>query len=228
MKKFNLNLIQDMPKLVQKNINGKRHYLVEGDDKFVPLPSVTSVLSVDKESQNALHEWRSRVGAEEANKISRLAAGRGTVVHKLIEDYIQGVPALNSIMPHHKQMFGQLRLVADKYVDNILLIEGKMFSRHLRVAGTVDMVAEFRGRRSIIDWKTSARVKTRDQVCNYFKQEAAYAVMFEEQTGLPVSQLVTIMCVENETNPVVFIEKRDDWIGEFIALRDRFERIRGI
>lgn len=228
MKLFNLDLIENLPKLVRKNVDGKRHYLVEGEENFVPLPSVTSVLSVDKESQDALHAWRKRIGTVEANKVSRHAASRGSSVHKLIEDYIQGVPTFESAMPHHKQMFGQLRQVADAHIDNIRMIEGKLFSLHLRVAGTVDMVADFRGKRSIIDWKTSTRVKSREHAVNYFTQEAAYAVMFEERTKLPVSQLVTIMCVEGETTPLVFIEKRDDWISRFIDLRNRFEMLRGM
>ena len=41
-------------------------------------------------------------------------------------------------------------------------------------------------------------------------QEAAYAVMWEERTGMPITQLVTIMSVDDD-HPLVFVEQRDDW-----------------
>jgi hypothetical protein len=76
---------------------------------------------------------------------------------------------------------------------------------------------------SIVDFKTSKRLKTREDISNYFMQCAAYAVAFEERTGIAVSQLVILMGVDDEA-PLVFIEKRDDWIGQFLQLRDLFER----
>ena len=53
-------------------------------------------------------------------------------------------------------------------------------------------------------------------------QESAYAVMFEERYKIPVSQIVTIIAVEAD-EPQLFVEKRDDWIGGFIELRDEWE-----
>ena len=43
-------------------------------------------------------------------------------------------------------------------------------------------------------------------------QEAGYAVMWEERTGMPITQLVTIISVDN-SEPQVFIEHRDNWIN---------------
>ena len=85
------------------------------------------------------------------------------------------------------------------------------------------MIAEFDGVLSVIDWKTAARRKTRSKIYNYFKQEAAYAVMFEEMTGTPVSQLVTIITTQ-EGESQVFVEHRDEWVDEFIKLRDSYEQ----
>jgi len=119
-------------------------------------------------------------------------------------------------------MFTRLRDVADEHIDNIRVIEGLMYSDHLRTAGTVDMIAEFDGVLSVIDWKTAARRKTRSKIYNYFKQESAYAVMFEEMTGIPVTQLVTVI-TSSEGDSQVFVEHRDEWVPEFIKLRDDYE-----
>ena len=59
---------------------------------------------------------------------------------------------------------------------------------------------------AIIDWKTSKYAKKREYIeSNYFMQEAAYAVMFEERTGIPVERLVTASCIRRTEwwNPVV-------------------------
>ena len=53
-------------------------------------PSITTVLG--NLSKTAIMAWRDRVGHEEANKISRQAAGRGTAVHAVCENYVNNDP----------------------------------------------------------------------------------------------------------------------------------------
>ena len=129
------------------------------------------------------------------------------------------------MMPNVVFLFKGLQSVADKHIDNVRMVEGQMFSHHLQVAGTVDLIAEFDGRLSVIDWKTASREKSKKYINNYFKQESAYAVMFEERTGIPVDQLVTIIAHPEGTQ--VFVEKRDDWIDGFKKLRELYARQQG-
>ena len=105
-------------------------------------------------------------------------------------------------------------------------METPLYSDYLESAGTVDCIADFRGKRSVIDFKTSKRVKSRDNIHDYFIQTSAYAVAFEERTRLPVSQLVIIMAVDNE-DPLVFVEKRDDWIDGYLELRKQYKKWKG-
>jgi genome maintenance exonuclease 1 len=95
------------------------------------------------------------------------------------------------------------------------------------VAGTVDCIAKYDGKVSVIDFKTSKRKKSRDDVHDYFMQCSAYAVAFEERTGIPVSRLVILMAVDDE-DPIIFNEKRDDWINSFIQLRDDYRSWKNI
>jgi hypothetical protein len=53
-------------------------------------------------------------------------------------------------------------------------------------------------------------------------QTAAYAIMYEERTGIPVPNLVILIAVEDE-EPQVFIEKRDNWTKELLRTRDYYE-----
>ncbi len=108
-------------------------------------------------------------------------------------------------------------------IDNIHALETPLYSDHLQVAGTVDCIAEYEGKLSVIDFKTSSRVKTRDDIHGYFMQCSAYAVAFEELTGIPVPRLVVIMAVD-DNDPLVFKEKRDAWIDGFKSLREDFRK----
>ena len=70
-----------LPKLTRKTTEEGRRYFTPDGNAY---PSITTVLGVL--SKEGIIAWRQRVGEEEANKISRQAATRGTAVHKLAED----------------------------------------------------------------------------------------------------------------------------------------------
>ena len=206
----------DIPKLERiTNPDGSRLYRTPSGSAY---PSVTTITGLHK--KQAIMEWRKRVGEEKANQISSKAAKRGTAIHKLCEDYLNNefvephlvdVPMWNSLVP----LLGR--------IDNVHALETPLYSDHLQVAGTVDCIAEFDGKVSVIDFKTSARVKDRDDIHDYFMQCSAYAVAFEELTGVPVSRLVILMGIDD--NPAkLFVEKRDDWIGGFIGLREDYRK----
>lgn len=218
---FNVNLITDLPVLEQVEINGVRHYTSNDGSIETPYPSVTTVLSADKSKQKSLDAWKKRVGEEEAAKVSYKATSRGTAVHLVMEDYILNQEPQTKPMPNILDMASGLKRFADKYIDNIRLVEGQLFSHHLRVAGTVDLVADFEGEPAIIDWKTANYPKKKGHITSYFMQESAYAVMFEERTGIPVQKLVTLVAYPEGTQ--MFVEKRDNWIGQFKHLRDQYE-----
>ena len=185
-------------------------------------PSVTSVTGLL--GKQAILEWRKRVGDEEANKISARASKRGTQIHTLCEDYLLGKDPIADMFdaPMFKSLTPHLDLI-----DNIHALESKLYSDHLEVAGTVDCIAEYNGKMSVIDFKTSGRIKYKEDIPGYFIQCSAYAVAFEERTGIPVSNIVIIMGVDNE-KPLIFKEKRDNWIGQFIDLRQQFRDWKGV
>lgn len=207
--------------LLCETLSTGRSYVTPEGKRY---PSVTTVLGIL--SEDHIREWRQRVGEKEAAAVSRRAAARGTAVHSLVEDMLNNrEPDLESAMPLVRSSFESIRPVFEKRIGKIVLTEKPLYSDHLGAAGRVDLVAEFDGRLSIVDVKTSSRVKTRDDVHGYFMQEASYAVMFEERTGIPVDRLVTVMSVDY-SEPLVFIEKRDDWIGRFQETMEEWRRRR--
>lgn len=204
-------------KLVRVDSPGGRRYETPSGKKY---PSVTSVLGLLGKAD--IMAWRKRVGEEEANRISSRAARRGTAIHSLCEDYLLNKEV--NPTPFDLEVFNSIKPCLNR-IDNVHCLETQLYSDHLQVAGTVDCIAEYNGRLSIIDFKTSKRVKSRDDIHSYFMQTAAYAVMFEERTGIPVDQLVIIMSVDDD-EPLIFIEKRDTWIGEFVDLRKDYAKLK--
>ena len=190
------------------------------------LPSITTVLSVQNKS--GLDAWRKRVGEEEANRVMNQASLRGTAVHQLAEDYVNNEKDWSKgAMPANVFTFNTVKPVLDEHMDNIWIQEAPLYSERLSVAGRVDCIAEWDGVLPIIDYKTSKRPKPRKYVESYFIQEAAYAAMFYERTGVPIKQIVTVIAVD-DNEPQVFVEKTMDHLHKFVSLREKFKQERGI
>jgi genome maintenance exonuclease 1 len=205
--------------LKQVNSETGRTYLTPDGKSY---PSITTVLS--NYNKRALMEWRERVGAEEANRISKKASNRGTKVHDTIEKYLlneSNSMRINSLMPDMKEMFNKIRPYLDKHVGTIYGIEQPLYSDALKISGTCDCIAEWDGVLSIIDWKTSNYHKEESYIGNYFMQTSAYAEMFEERTGTSINQVVVAIAVENE-EPQIFIKKKEDYLEELKRYIDKY------
>jgi genome maintenance exonuclease 1 len=188
--------------------DGKRYYTTPDG---VKLPSVTTVLGA--KSKQAIMEWRDRVGHDVANAISKKATGRGTNVHTLCERYLNNEP-LGNIMPDAKEMFLPLKPILNR-INNIHYQECALWSVGIGMAGRVDCIGEFDGVLSVIDFKTSRRVKKKEDIDSYFAQCVAYACMYEEMIGVGIDQIVIIMAVE-DSEPLVFIEKTSDHLNTLL------------
>lgn len=185
-------------------------------------PSITTVLSIL--SEDAIRAWRNRVGEEEANKISSRASRRGTSVHSIIEKYIDNDENYKSgFMPNIIESFNAVKPILDNRIGKVYGQELPLYSDHLSVAGRVDCVAEFDGVPSIIDFKTSRRVKSHDDIHSYFMQESAYAIMWEERTKMPIVNLVTIIAID-DSPPAVFKEHRDNWTNPLLNTITEYKR----
>jgi len=189
--------------LVAETSNNGRRYTAPDGNRY---PSVTTVLSIL--SQEGIAAWRARVGEKEANRISGIASGRGTLVHEIIEVYLNNKDT-SGYLPHIQQSLKNIKHILDKHITTIYGLEVPLYSKHLGLAGRCDCIGVYDGTPSIIDFKTSRRVKKAEGISNYFAQMSAYAIMWEERTGMPIVNTTIIMDVDNE-EPLVFREKRDN------------------
>ena len=209
-----------LPKLTRETTeSGRKYFTPEGN----AYPSITTVLSIL--SKQAIMEWRKRVGEEEANKISRQAATRGTAVHSLAEDYLNNNEDWNKgAMPANLASFNDIRSILDKHIDNIWMQEQFLYSDKLKCAGQVDCIAEYDNKLSIIDFKTSRRVKKKEDITSYFIQMSFYAAAFYERTGIPIRQGVIIMAVDGN-EPLVFKENTYDYLEHFQSVRKKYKEM---
>ena len=183
-------------------------------------PSVTTVLSIL--SEDAIRAWRLRVGEEEANKVGHRASNRGTAVHSIIEKYLRNEDTSDNL-PHIKQSLANLRPILDKSIGKIFGLETALYSRHLGMAGRCDCIAEWNGVPSIIDFKTSKRIKKKENIASYFAQASAYAIMFEERTGLAIPNTVIVMDVD-DNHPLIFEEHRDNFVELLLSTKKEYDR----
>jgi genome maintenance exonuclease 1 len=208
----------DIPEVSTKNINKKRFY----DTPTGFYPSITTVLGVRKEKKEGLRLWRERVGNDVANHIMRTAAGRGTAVHHMCEDFLNNKEVIKEdqkFLPWC--LFSQLKPTLTKSINNIFAQECGLWSEKYRVAGRVDVIAEWNGVPSIIDFKTSRSERKDDYNFEYYMQAAAYAEMFEERTGIEINQIV-ILVVTVDGLVQEFVKEKHEYLPHLIETIDMF------
>ena len=200
---------------------GKRVYVTPSGNKY---PSVTTVIGSNKKKMQAIMRWRKRVGEKEANRVSAQATGRGTKYHSIVEDYFNNELDLKKFRsaPLPVLMFQHSRSTLDR-INNIYFQEVALYSDRLELAGRVDCIAEFDGVLSIIDFKTSAKEKTDERLYDYFVQETAYACMLQENYGLTVKQLVTIVACENGETQVVVHPPKKEFFMKLMSYIDEYQ-----
>lgn len=210
-------------------IDGKRYYVTPSGNKY---PSITTVISNNSKKQAGLAKWRNRVGKDKAQSISTRSANRGTRYHKLTEDYLNNELDTEKYkdQPLPWIMFHSSKHILDK-INKIYLQEAALYSDFLKVAGRVDCIAEYDGKLSIIDFKTSAEKKKEAWLYDYYVQETAYACCLQELYGIKVVQLVTIVACENSDVQVSIVTPKKEYflrLQEYIQeYQEKYDRKSG-
>jgi genome maintenance exonuclease 1 len=199
-----IHLSNNIPPVSLKEVqkDGKRFYSTpEGE-----FPSVTTVVGFQK--QQFFAEWR-RKNPDESKRVT----GRGTEFHSLIEKYIKNEPLdLDSENSNVKALFLLLKPELDK-IDNVTALETPLWSKILGLAGRTDCIAEYDGKLSIIDFKASTKEKRKQDIENYFTQATAYALMYQERTGIVIDNFAIMVACEDglrqvfQDKPVKYVKK---------------------
>ena len=158
------------------------------------VPSVTTILSATAD-KTALVEWRKRVGDAEATRISTESAGLGTLVHKHVENFIEGIERPPGSTPIHVLARSMSDMIINNGlpgVDEVWGMEASLYYPGL-YAGTTDLCGVYKGVPSIMDHKTAKKMKKPEWMQDYFIQTTAYALAHNEVHGTDIKQGVLFM-----------------------------------
>ena len=213
----------DYKKYTRDNDLGSRHYNV-GDKK---IPSVTTILSAtqSEEKRASLDRWRERVGYQEAARITSQAALRGTEMHYVLENYIDGRGYLN-LSPEG----AQARLMAHEIVQNLdklKIVYGNevCLAYEDLWAGATDVVGMYDDQPTILDFKQSNKIKREEYVEDYYYQIAAYSLAHKKQYG-PITQGLICICTKDviyqefKMNQDKLNEYEDKWMERVIKYHE--------
>jgi len=194
---------------VMDESRGGRVYITPTGERY---RSVTTLLG--RLSKKSIMEWRKAVGEEKANKISSQAARRGTSLHQICEDYVGNEPDyLKKKLPNVVSMFKDIQPLIDKHITAVHGIEIPLYSHKLQTAGRCDLFCSFDNVPTILDFKTSSKIKKKEWITSYFMQATCYAMMVYERKGIKVPQLAIMIAVENE-EPQLFVEQTETYLAE--------------
>lgn len=180
----------------RQQVDGSRLYLTPQGHRVA---SVTTILDATKseESRQALENWRNRIGHQQAQAITTEAAGRGTRMHKWLENYVKtgvlGEPGSN---PYSQQSQKMADVVIREGLINVSEYWGLEIGLYYPelYAGTTDCVGIWRDRPAIIDFKQTNKPKKREWIDDYFCQIAAYALAHNRVYDSDIKTGVILMC----------------------------------
>jgi genome maintenance exonuclease 1 len=209
------------PEIQTSSIDGCRFYQITDDIRY---PSITSVLgrTVGEEKERTLENWRNRIGHEAAEAITIEAGRRGSAVHDLAENYFKyGSIASELATESDVKNFKILIPFIKNRISEWWGMEVCLFSSDLEIAGRCDRICVFDGLPSIIDFKTSKKIKSEFDIEDYFLQTTFYSLAHDEMYGTDINQIVIIMAVDNAF-PMIFVKDRRPFIETLFERRAKF------
>ena len=174
----------DYPTSTRKTIDGKRVYSINGE----ALPSVTTILSAteSEEKKAVLEAWKKRVGAEQADKIRDEAAARGSVLHRIVENYITDTKHLDMTelgQTAHKMADILTERAIDERLSEVWGVEPYLAYQGL-FAGQTDLIGIHDGKITVCDHKNANKPKRKEWLHDSYRiQLALYALAFEDMFG---------------------------------------------
>lgn len=211
----------DYPEMSTVPVKGMRFY-ESPDGRFYP--SITTVLglTVPEEKKKSLEAWRTSLGAAKADKKTKDAADNGTAMHLLIERYLRGEDIFQgeTFTQENINYFNALKMKLKK-IDEVWGQEVPLVSHLLELAGRCDCIGLYKGVPSIIDFKTSTSLKSKDKIEDYYLQLCAYSIMHNETYDTNITHGVILMS-SNGGFPQEFHVNLLDYVEPLIQRVDEF------
>jgi ATP-dependent exoDNAse (exonuclease V) beta subunit len=188
----------DYPSSTRQTLDGKRVYNINGE----ALPSVTTILQATEteEKKKILEQWKQRVGAENADRIRDQAANRGSVLHRIVENYITDTKHLDLTdlgQEAHKMADILIQSAIDERLSEVWGVEPYLAYQGL-FAGQTDLIGIHDGKITVCDHKNSNKPKKKEWLHDSYRiQLAAYALAFEDMFGEHIPRGVNFIITKN-------------------------------
>lgn len=187
---------------IKEEYIGSDRFYEFGDYKY---PSITTVLGKNPETLKGLEFWKAHLinqgmDEEEAQKAMQQkredTASRGTALHSMVERYLLDGREVAVVDDEASAMFAMLQPELDRIellkIGDTLMTEEIVYSHKLGVAGRLDYCGYFDNTLSIIDLKTTTKLKPKRQRDAWFKQACFYSLALLEMYDILAEQIVII------------------------------------
>ena len=213
-----LNTKFNYPKSIRAYYNGQRLYDINSEK----LPSVTTILNATKseEQKASLERWRQKVGAKEADQISRQALNRGSIMHEYLEKFLLGKLNLDLLGDNSIE-----RQMADQIIENGLRnhvsevwgVESILYYPK-KYAGATDLLCILDGKETVVDFKNSSKPRKDEWNHDYYLQLGAYSLAHNFVYGTNINQGVILLCTKDLMFQrfIIDSEKLKDYQNKFL------------
>lgn len=190
--------------------------------EFGDFYSVTTMLGNSSEKKD-IDEWRKRVGEEQAEKITRMAAATGTAYHQLGEDYLLGKP-LSKQQWLAELLFKKTIPLLKENVTKVHAVEIPLYSKILQLAGRTDALVDWNREFAVFDYKC---INNSDPqyLTDYWIQTAIYAHCVKEMYGIDVKKLVLVVAHKKSLKVKIHTENPHKYSKQAVERIKAFRKI---
>ena len=167
-------------------INNIRFYSISEN---LNVPSVTSILR--------LTHPRQQINFDLSHKTDSMEIGN--YMHKYLEYYVSKNDDFYDDNKNYVIAKKLAQIVIDNFIndlDETWGTEASVLYRNL-YAGTIDLIGIKDERLSVIDYKSSYRKKTKEEMEEYFLQLAAYAIAHDWQYKTNIDSIIVFLAIRN-------------------------------
>lgn len=205
-------------RFVIDEIRAKYFNFVENNEAIERYPGVTRILNSTSD-KTWVEEWRAKIGPEKADEILAESHRIGTCLDKKIEGALGGEefkPEEHDpeALKESVKLFRQLKPTLDR-IEPILL-QPKLWSDHLKSFGYADCLGNLDNVLTMIDFKNARKLRTDEQLQNYYLQATFYSLMLYDMIGIFPQQIAILVAVRNDAFPQIRIRQTSLFIPEVV------------
>jgi hypothetical protein len=110
-------------------------------------------------------------------------------------------------------------------IDNIHAQEIALYSDHLRLLVALTVLLSLMASYQSLILKPLKSQRKKSGLKTTLLRLQAYAIMYEERTGIPINRSVIMIAVEGD-DPQIFVEKRDNFVPLLLSKQEIFGNLK--